>query len=103
MFLSKQNTAYELRISDWSSDVGSADLNGAWGTGEYATAIGWNAWSGGESSTSLGESAFALAGGATALGAGSSADGLNSVALGAGSIADRDNRDRKSTRLNSSH
>src|SRR3546814_10167495 len=26
-FLFKQKTAYELRISDWSSDVGSSDLN----------------------------------------------------------------------------
>src|SRR3546814_4259012 len=24
----KQKTAYEMRISDWSSDVGSSDLNG---------------------------------------------------------------------------
>src|SRR3546814_4778483 len=27
MFLCKQKTAYELRISDWSSDVGSSDLS----------------------------------------------------------------------------
>src|SRR3546814_3963457 len=27
-FLFKQKTAYELRISDWSSDVGSSDLGG---------------------------------------------------------------------------
>src|SRR3546814_11812504 len=26
VFLLKQKTAYEMRISDWSSDVGSADL-----------------------------------------------------------------------------
>src|SRR3546814_3123894 len=27
-FFVKQNTAYEMRISDWSSDVCSSDLNG---------------------------------------------------------------------------
>src|SRR3546814_5949793 len=27
-FFFKQKTAYELRISDWSSDVGSSDLTG---------------------------------------------------------------------------
>src|SRR3546814_2070954 len=30
MFLFKQKTAYELRISDWSSDVCSSDLRVAW-------------------------------------------------------------------------
>src|SRR3546814_5808843 len=29
VFLFKQNTAYEMRISDWSSDLCSADLDGA--------------------------------------------------------------------------
>src|SRR3546814_7785158 len=29
MFFFKQNTAYEVRISDWSSDVCSSDLFGA--------------------------------------------------------------------------
>src|SRR3546814_1697546 len=28
-FFCKQKTAYEMRISDWSSDVCSSDLNGA--------------------------------------------------------------------------
>src|SRR3546814_9579217 len=28
MFFLKQKTAYEMRISDWSSDVCSSDLNG---------------------------------------------------------------------------
>src|SRR3546814_5545880 len=31
-FLFKQKTAYEMRISDWSSDVCSSDL---WGRGNY--------------------------------------------------------------------
>src|SRR3546814_7633140 len=29
-FFFKQKTAYELRISDWSSDVCSSDLHGLW-------------------------------------------------------------------------
>src|SRR3546814_5977285 len=29
-FFSKQNTAYEMRISDWSSDVCSSDLHDEW-------------------------------------------------------------------------
>src|SRR3546814_18667720 len=29
VFFFKQKTAYEMRISDWSSDVGSSDLAGA--------------------------------------------------------------------------
>src|SRR3546814_8917470 len=29
-FFFKQKTAYEMRISDWSSDVCSSDLNGVW-------------------------------------------------------------------------
>src|SRR3546814_4308752 len=31
MFFFKQKTAYEVRISDWSSDVCSSDLFGQWG------------------------------------------------------------------------
>src|SRR3546814_1400082 len=31
-FLFKQKTAYEMRISDWSSDVCSSDLTLAWAT-----------------------------------------------------------------------
>src|SRR3546814_8486768 len=31
-FFFKQKTAYEMRISDWSSDVGSSDLKGSVGT-----------------------------------------------------------------------
>src|SRR3546814_2786551 len=34
VFFFKQKTAYEMRISDWSSDVCSSDLTGAWG-GEH--------------------------------------------------------------------
>src|SRR3546814_8262143 len=35
-FFCKQKTAYELRISDWSSDVCSSDLVGAILTGVFA-------------------------------------------------------------------
>src|SRR3546814_11373708 len=33
VFFFKQKTAYEMRISDWSSDVCSSDLVGDWGGG----------------------------------------------------------------------
>src|SRR3546814_9424095 len=33
-FFFKQKTAYEMRISDWSSDVCSSDLN-AWGSHDF--------------------------------------------------------------------
>src|SRR3546814_3273755 len=36
-FFFKQKTAYEMRISDWSSDVCSSDLEQ---TGEYASVAG---------------------------------------------------------------
>src|SRR3546814_167099 len=35
-FFFKQKTAYEMRISDWSSDVCSSDLRSGGGTGEHA-------------------------------------------------------------------
>src|SRR3546814_1979619 len=44
-FFFKQKTAYEMRISDWSSDVCSsdlADMNG--GGGEPAVGLGMCAW-----------------------------------------------------------
>src|SRR3546814_8148928 len=42
----KQKTAYELRISDWSSDVCSSDLRRSWfgsspSSGGVALALGW--------------------------------------------------------------
>src|SRR3546814_17057377 len=36
MFLFKQKTAYEMRISDWSSDVCSSDLKAQIGKGMWA-------------------------------------------------------------------
>src|SRR3546814_9780893 len=38
-FFFKQKTAYEMRISDWSSDVCSSDLDGGIG-GEAVAAVG---------------------------------------------------------------
>src|SRR3546814_5432645 len=37
LFFVKQKTAYELRISDWSSDVGSSDL----GPNPYPGLLAW--------------------------------------------------------------
>src|SRR3546814_4237341 len=37
-FFVKQKTAYEMRISDWSSDVCSSDVFGAWSFGEQVEA-----------------------------------------------------------------
>src|SRR3546814_1081883 len=39
VFFFKQKTAYELRISDWSSDVCSSDLGDALGFDETAAAL----------------------------------------------------------------
>src|SRR3546814_6831655 len=44
-FFFKQKTAYEMRISDWSSDVCSSDLSGGrewagWSTGQLRNARG---------------------------------------------------------------
>src|SRR3546814_237290 len=39
-FFFKQKTAYEMRISDWSSDVCSSDLAGSLATGSLATRRG---------------------------------------------------------------
>src|SRR3546814_15679358 len=35
VFFFKQKTAYEMRISDWSSDVCSSDLVGLWAGGRF--------------------------------------------------------------------
>src|SRR3546814_7288296 len=42
-FFFKQKTAYEMRISDWSSDVCSSDLagSGAWTAGGGASSTPW--------------------------------------------------------------
>src|SRR3546814_3104718 len=110
MFFFKQKTAYEMRISDWSSDVCSSDLSPGWqgmmGLGfvlesiAVSTAlaalpiwlasalllvavIGWAGWNDPLATRTL----------ATLL----------VYALLIGLFARADNLDRKSTRLNSSH
>src|SRR3546814_12592490 len=40
VFFFKQKTAYEMRISDWSSDVCSSDLCNRFGVDENATIVG---------------------------------------------------------------
>src|SRR3546814_4926462 len=39
VFFFKQKTAYEMRISDWSSDVCSSDLKSFWQAGHRPTLI----------------------------------------------------------------
>src|SRR3546814_7922953 len=39
LFFFKQKTAYEMRISDWSSDVCSSDLRGPTATVNYVAAV----------------------------------------------------------------
>src|SRR3546814_985787 len=48
VFFFKQKTAYEMRISDWSSDVCSSDLwaDGRAGTGERELLAQWGKWLG---------------------------------------------------------
>src|SRR3546814_14768112 len=41
VFFVKQKTAYEMRISDWSSDVCSSDLIAAWQRRWYGLALAW--------------------------------------------------------------
>src|SRR3546814_8077628 len=43
VFFFKQKTAYEMRISDWSSDVCSSDLLAWWETGTHSMYTGQRA------------------------------------------------------------
>src|SRR3546814_2436409 len=91
-FFFKQKTAYEMRISDWSSDVCSSDLGGAVGQRvELALAF---------LNLALG---FGHGGLGTGLGLGLAGAqgfqfGILCIEAGDGGLGDR-----KSTRLNSSH
>src|SRR3546814_7829689 len=114
-FFFKQKTAYEMRISDWSSDVCSSDLIAlhdlsAATSGNYRRGFSAGGWhyshsfdpatgrpivNGVASVTVLHRSCMLADGWATAL-----------TVLGpetAMSLADEQSLDRKSTRLNSSH
>src|SRR3546814_4087124 len=98
-FFFKQKTAYEMRISDWSSDVCSSDLGGASG---YSQTV---------------ECARITEGGNLGIGTGAPVSRLhvksnNEIArlettvprgVGQGFLGFADPTDRKSTRLNSSH
>src|SRR3546814_14822346 len=97
-FFFKQKTAYEMRISDWSSDVCSSDLMALGAqtkaTGTNSIVIGGNfaeASGTGAIAIGTGPNTKASADNALALGSNAAATNQNSVALGAGSTTDRDN------------
>src|SRR3546814_5247378 len=101
-FVCKQKTAYEMRISDWSSDVCSSDLISAQAAAGLAQAIRqqiqpcWNPPAGGEDVAKL----------VTILRIQFRKDG---TVVGQPQVTDQagvtgnNQSDRKSTRLNSSH
>src|SRR3546814_5379574 len=91
IFFFKQKTAYEMRISDWSSDVCSSDLLV---TLHRETAGRVRASPAGRHRPTR-----------TPLLTGRGAGGINQTASGAGSalVSSTLRPDRKSTRLNSSH
>src|SRR3546814_5330131 len=117
-FFFKQKTAYEMRISDWSSDVCSSDLGFSHEMGQSLSS-----WMGGAIEQSLSAGSFVRTGGVgRALRAWSGPrcrligqslagqvheDRASSRCLARGSARDTTwstrTRDRKSTRLNSSH
>src|SRR3546814_4843851 len=77
VFFFKQKTAYEMRISDWSSDVCSSDL----ATGIQSTAVGYRS-NAADLGTATGGYALASGVGASAYGYGSNTSGDYSVAVG---------------------
>src|SRR3546814_6335625 len=97
-FFFKQKTAYEMRISDWSSDVCSSDLR--FGTALMVTVSGLSL----ALPTQAGELLFASTGD-TVVSIGervSQMKGLKQVRMKGGAVVSI-LEDRKSTRLNSSH
>src|SRR3546814_10633564 len=118
IFFFKQKTAYEMRISDWSSDVCSSDLEGKKtdsrllfvysnapqnvivrndsGVKSLADLKGkrFNPGLKGSATEKTAEAVFKALGIAPEFVRGSTTDIVDAV---------KDNRDRKSTRLNSSH
>src|SRR3546814_5041670 len=95
MFFVKQKTAYEMRISDWSSDVCSSDLMAKLADGHVTVRLR------GSAGQSLG--AFLCKG--ITLEVFGDANDYVGKGLSGGIIAVRPvvSSDRKSTRLNSSH
>src|SRR3546814_3123986 len=104
-FFFKQKTAYEMRISDWSSDVCSSDLRDrprprswigqAWRASLAGAAL-YRHWQ------SAADAVAAVQPDRPAGPRLSERRGLDRQSAGGGA-ADADDRDRKSTRLNSSH
>src|SRR3546814_7166425 len=78
-FFFKQKTAYEMRISDWSSDVCSSDLHG--GTGG-SISMGGVAGIGGTSGTSNVGGVVGTFGGSGGAGATGGSSGTSSGAAG---------------------
>src|SRR3546814_4301868 len=85
IFCVKHRTAYEMRISDLSSDVSSSDLSNASGQAGVAASYASKAY--GEFAIAIGNFAFSDADYGMALGHGSSTTGINSIALGSYSVA----------------
>src|SRR3546814_4790057 len=105
LFFFKQKTAYEMRISYWSSDVCSSDLgsSAACSVGSGSDLEGCPVR--GPRSAAAEEAASAVVGPSAAAGTGGTSAARAGVAAGvaAAAAAAVCVEDRKSTRLNSSH
>src|SRR3546814_5654731 len=114
-FLFKQKTAYEMRISDWSSDVCSSDLRdcldgpyalGAWEDLQAEIADGaipnysWEQFMNDLGLNSLGQEEYEKFGKTYNR---SILTDINRMINRVAALTDRRQEDRKSTRLNSSH
>src|SRR3546814_10558790 len=99
-FFFKQKTAYEMRISDWSSDVCSSDLMTVTITGSEGFSVVRNMRNGESHELGATNPAFRVEPGEYTI----TVDG-NGAAAGAFAfrLLDLGSADRKSTRLNSSH
>src|SRR3546814_10089775 len=111
-FFFKQKTAYEMRISDWSSDVCSSDLPLPRPEGKWRIQLGafsneanarrlWGRLQPRVSTLGSRQSYFVKAGSIVRLQAGPFAS--SSEAASACAAVKAKGKDRKSTRLNSSH
>src|SRR3546814_5305607 len=98
-----------MRISDWSSTCALPISKTADNTDHFFQASddpdnpGVGAYVEGINATAAGEASNAIGAGASAYGSGSFALADGATAVGYNSLATGMNRDRKSTRLNSSH
>src|SRR3546814_7745139 len=101
-FFFKQKTAYEMRISDWSSDVCSSDLFNGARVGEFRQRAA--AELDGKAAQPGGVNGVGLVGRNGAAGRGKVGEAVGEAQpVGKGPLLARLDRDRKSTRLNSSH